>query len=83
MIQGPVFGGAHNQLVRLREPLAGLGVEIEAALSDDAEAAANRMRAAGLATSTLPLGRLRASRDPRLAYASSGVSPATCTGSSG
>lgn len=66
VIQGPVFGGAHNQIVRLREPLARLGVEARAVLPEGGEAAAERMIAAGLPTATIPLARLRASPDPRL-----------------
>lgn len=66
VIQGPVYGGAHNQIVSLRSPLAKLGVELEAVLSEDGAAAAERMRRAGTPTSVLPLGRLRASPDPRV-----------------
>ncbi len=66
VIQGPVFGGAHNQAVRLREPLLAHGIEILALLPDEAQPAAARMREEGLETLTIPLGRLRASPNPRL-----------------
>lgn len=66
VIQGPVFGGAHNQIVKLREPLANLGVDVQAVLPESGEEAAARMRATGLETSTISIARLRASPDPRL-----------------
>ena len=64
VIHGPVYGGAHNQLAVLREPLAERGIEIEAVLPASAETAALRLRSAGVTTHQIPLGRLRASPNP-------------------
>jgi glycosyltransferase involved in cell wall biosynthesis len=64
VIHGPAFGGAHNQAARLREPLARRGIESVVALPEEAEAAAERMRASGVEVLTLPLHRLRATAHP-------------------
>jgi len=64
VIQGPAFGGAHNQLLRLHRPLAARGVETVAVLPAEADTAAARLRDAGVETLQLPLGRLRATPHP-------------------
>ncbi len=61
----PVFGGPHNAAVEVREPLADLGWETVAALTDEPGNAKGRLTEGGLETVTMPLHRLRASRDPR------------------
>jgi glycosyltransferase involved in cell wall biosynthesis len=61
----PVYGGPHNTAVGVREPLAGLGWETVAALTDEPGNAERRLTEGGLETVTLPLHRLRASRNPR------------------
>lgn len=65
VIHGPAFGGAHNQLVMLREPLARRGFELAAAVPKGSEAIAERLGDAGVETRILPLHRLRATPDPR------------------
>lgn len=64
VIHGPVYGGAHNQLAVLRAPLAERGIELEAVVPAEADAAALRLRSAGVTTHEIPLGRLRASPNP-------------------
>lgn len=69
VIHGPAFGGAHNQLRMLREPLARRGFELVAAVPRGSEEAARRLRSTGVETVVVPLHRLRASADPRLHWA--------------
>jgi glycosyltransferase involved in cell wall biosynthesis len=59
VIHAPAFGGAHNQALRLAGPLRARGVETLVALPEEADAAAERLRAAGIDVYLLPLGRLR------------------------
>ncbi len=66
VIHGPVFGGAHNQLVKLDPALREAGFETVAVLPPEAEAAARRIEAAGIEVVRLPLGSFRLSRDPAL-----------------
>jgi glycosyltransferase involved in cell wall biosynthesis len=61
----PVFGGPHNEALRLADPLGRRGWTVEALLPEEAEDAERRLASAGIPTSRLPLHRLRASRDPR------------------
>ena len=61
----PVFGGPHNTAVGARGPLADLGWETLAALTDEPGNAERRLTAGGLDTATMPLHRLRASWHPR------------------
>lgn len=61
VIHGPVFGGAHNQLLRLRDPLARRGCETVAVLPDEPGNAVARLREAGVEVVVMPLHRLRAS----------------------
>jgi glycosyltransferase involved in cell wall biosynthesis len=66
VVHSPFFGGPHNEALRLREPLARRGWEIEIAIPDEPGSAAARLEAAGVPVHALPLSRLRASPDPRL-----------------
>jgi glycosyltransferase involved in cell wall biosynthesis len=61
----PVFGGPHNEALRLADPLGRRGWTVEALLPEEAEDAERRLASAGIPTSRLPLHRLRATRDPR------------------
>ncbi len=64
VVHSPTYAGAHNQLLRLHGPLRDLGVETIAALPEEADEAADRLRAAGVEVHTLPLARLRATANP-------------------
>ena len=64
VMHGPVFGGAHNQLVRLHPALRAAGFETIAAVPVDAEAAAARIEAAGIEVLRLPLVRFRGTAGP-------------------
>ena len=66
VIHNPVYGGAHAQFLRLREPLAELGVESIVLTSDEPASGLERMRAAGAEVIAMPLHRLRANPDPRI-----------------
>lgn len=66
VIHGPAFGGAHNQLVMLRDPLARRDVELSAAVPEGSEEVAERLERAGVETVVVPLHRLRATPDPRV-----------------
>jgi glycosyltransferase involved in cell wall biosynthesis len=61
----PVYGGPHNTAVGVRSPLADLGWETLAALTDEPGNAEQRLIEGGLETVTMPLHRLRASWHPR------------------
>ena len=62
----PLFGGPHNKTIRLAEPLRRRGWETVMAIPDEPGTAAPRLRTAGIEVEELPLGRVRASLDPRL-----------------
>lgn len=66
VVHYPHFGGPHNRALRLSVPLARRGWETVVAVPDEPGSAAARLRTAGIETLQLPLGRLRASADPRL-----------------
>lgn len=66
VVHFPVFGGPHNQALRLAEPLRARGWDTVALLPDEPGNAAGRLRDAGLEVVTMPLHRLRARPDPRL-----------------
>ena len=66
VIHFPVFGGPHNQALRLAEPLRARGWDTVVLLPDEHGNAAERLRDAGIEVVTMPLHRLRASTDPRL-----------------
>lgn len=61
----PVFGGPHNLLLRLHAPLLAAGVESTMLLPAERGTAAERMRAVGAPVVTIPLSRVRRTRDPR------------------
>ena len=63
VIHGTVFGGAHNQVLRLRPGLEAAGVRTTVFLPDAPGDAAARLRSAGIQVRSLPLRRLRASDD--------------------
>lgn len=65
IVNNPVFGGGHGQLLRLRDPLAARGWEL-AAVTPTGAGAADRLRAGGVEVHEIPLHRLRARPDPRL-----------------
>jgi glycosyltransferase involved in cell wall biosynthesis len=71
VIHYPVYGGPHNQALRLAGPLRERGWETVVLLPDEPGNAAERLRAAGVETLTVPLARLRASRslDPHVRLA--------------
>jgi glycosyltransferase involved in cell wall biosynthesis len=64
IIHGPEFGGAHNNLLRLSQPLAERGIETVAVLPNEADSAAHRFEAADIETHCISLGRLRATANP-------------------
>ena len=66
VVHSPFFGGPHNEVLRLKDPLARRGFEIEIAIPDEPGSAAARLEEAGVTVHSLPLSRLRASFDPRL-----------------
>jgi glycosyltransferase involved in cell wall biosynthesis len=61
----PEFGGPHNAILQLREPLRERGWESVVLLPQEPGTAAERLRAGGVQPVLLPLHRLRASLDPR------------------
>lgn len=66
VLHGGVYGGAHNQLARLRPGLAGAGFVPVAVVPPEAEPAAQRLEDEGIEVVRLPLESLRASADPRV-----------------
>lgn len=64
-IHYPTFGGPHNQALQLAEPLRRRGWETLVLLPDEPGNAAERLRAGGVEVVQQPLGRIRASADPR------------------
>jgi glycosyltransferase involved in cell wall biosynthesis len=64
IIHYSVYGGPHNQALRLAWPLRERGWETLVLLPDEPGNAAERLRAAGVETFTVPLARLRATRSP-------------------
>lgn len=66
VLHHPVYGGPHNEALRLAPARAALGWETLVLLPDDGNAAAARLRESGVTVRQLPLHRLRASRDPGL-----------------
>jgi glycosyltransferase involved in cell wall biosynthesis/uncharacterized protein YbaR (Trm112 family)/SAM-dependent methyltransferase len=66
VIHYPVFGGPHNQALRLAASLRARGWETVVLLPDEPGNAAERLRSGGVEVLTIPLRRLRAARDPRL-----------------
>lgn len=66
VVHYPVFGGPHNQVLRLDARLRAKGVETVAVVPDAPGNAAERLRGGGVRTYQIRLGRLRATRDPRV-----------------
>lgn len=65
VINNPVYGGAHNELIGQRGGLAAHGWEVSALTSDEPATGQARLREAGVDVTAIPLHRLRATRDPR------------------
>ena len=70
MIPGPVFGGAHNQLIRLAPGLAADGIETVALIPPEADDAARRIEAAGVEVVRAETSRLRGTAGPLAAVRS-------------
>lgn len=68
VIHYPVFGGPHNEALRLNGPLASRGVRLTVLLPDEPGDAAPRLRTAGIDTVQIPLHRLRAVADPLIHF---------------
>lgn len=66
VVHGPIYGGGHNQTIRLREPLEQRGFETIALVPTEPGTARPRLEAARVETVALPLGRLRATINPAL-----------------
>ncbi len=64
VIHYPIFGGPHNQALRLAPLLERRGVETTVLLPDEPGNALARLREAGVDTVALPLHRLRATSNP-------------------
>lgn len=64
VVHSPLYGGPHNEVLRLDEPLRRRGWETVIAIPDEPGTAGSRLRGAGIELEELPLSRLRA--DPRL-----------------
>jgi glycosyltransferase involved in cell wall biosynthesis len=64
VVHYPVFGGPHNQALRLAAPLRSSGWETVALLPDHRGNAAQRLEASGIEVITIPLHRLRATANP-------------------
>ncbi len=66
VIHHAVFGGPHNQALRLAEPLRARGYETVVLLPDMPGDAPERLTAAGITVERMPLHTLRARPDPLL-----------------
>lgn len=64
VLHHPVFGGPHNVVALLHAPLAERGYETRALLTNKPGNAAERMRAQGIPVDTVPLQRLRGTKNP-------------------
>ena len=65
VIHFPVFGGPHNQALRLAQPLSERGFDTVVVVPDEAGNAVERLRAAGVDVRSIGLHRLRATRNLR------------------
>jgi glycosyltransferase involved in cell wall biosynthesis/SAM-dependent methyltransferase len=63
VIHFPVFGGPHNQALRLSAPLLARGFRTVVVIPSEPGNAGDRLRAGGVDVRTIPLGRLRATTD--------------------
>ena len=66
LVNLPTFGGPHNQIIRLAEPLAQHGWDTLAVIPDQRGSAYERLTAAGVPLAPVRLHRLRAQRDLRV-----------------
>lgn len=62
----PVFGGPHNEILRLAAPLRERGWESTVLLPQEPGNAADRLRTAGIDVALERYGRVRSTRDPRV-----------------
>ena len=65
VIHYPIFGGPHNQALRLAGPLAARGFETLVVIPDEPGNAASRLQAGGVDVRKVPMHRLRATTDAR------------------
>lgn len=65
VIHFPVFGGPHNQALRLAQPLSERGFDTVVVVPDEAGNAVERLRAGGIDVRSIGLHRLRATRNLR------------------
>jgi glycosyltransferase involved in cell wall biosynthesis len=65
VLHHPVFGGPHNQLLRLAAPLSLRGWETVVVLPEDSGNASERLRAAGIQVMRIPLHRPRKTFHPK------------------
>jgi glycosyltransferase involved in cell wall biosynthesis/SAM-dependent methyltransferase len=65
VIHYPVFGGPHNQALRLATPLAEAGWDTVVLLPDEPGNSVDRLRESGIEVVTAPLSRIRATPDVR------------------
>lgn len=66
VVHYPIFGGPHNRILRLFPRLQQQGIRVTAVLPSEPGNAVERLREAGVPVVSLPLGRARATRDPRV-----------------
>ena len=66
VVHFPVFGGPHNQALRLSGPIAARGFTTVVLVPNEPGNAAERLRAGGVEVLVMPLHRLRATIDPRV-----------------
>ena len=69
----PVFGGPHNQALRLSAPLERLGWRTTVALTDEPGNSRERLEAGGVEVITLRLHRIRDPRDARAMITTAGL----------
>jgi glycosyltransferase involved in cell wall biosynthesis len=62
VVHFPIYGGPHNQALRLDAALRQRGWHTKVLLPDEPGNAADRLRAGGVEVITMPLGRLRATK---------------------
>jgi glycosyltransferase involved in cell wall biosynthesis len=65
VIHYPIFGGPHNEALRLNEVLAGRGWDTTVLIPDEPGNAFSRLQDGGVNVVTMPLGRVRALKNPR------------------
>jgi glycosyltransferase involved in cell wall biosynthesis len=66
IIHYPIFGGPHNEILRLARPLADRGWDSLVLLPAEPGTAADRLSSAGIEIVKTPLHRVRVGTDPRL-----------------